>query len=52
MFVPFLIFTGIILTAGPCHLEKGCESIQKNGLKATLEKAVENRKLPRKTYND
>ncbi len=41
--VQFLIFTGIILTAGPGHNEGGFKAIEDKGVKAAFEQAWEDR---------
>lgn len=41
MLVQFLIFTGIILTAGPGHIEGGFAAIEEKGAKAALEATIE-----------
>ena len=45
MFLPFLICAGIILTAGPGHLEGGFKAIQDKGAKAAVEQVVKDRVL-------
>lgn len=39
MFVQFLIILGMIVVAGPGHIEGGFEAIQEKGVKAALEQA-------------
>ena len=41
MIVKFLIFAGIIFTAGPLHNEGGAEAIKNKGLKPAIKQAID-----------
>lgn len=45
MFPIFVIFSGIIFTAGPGHNEGGFDAIAEKGLKPAIETAIDEREL-------